>query len=189
MKFWVNNMAKPKRYNHSQISFLTNKTVFFDTNIIIYIFWPTGSLRWEREYSSIFSKLLKQNNKIATDFIVVSEVINRAMRTEYEKYLQDNNFTKQYVPYKKFRDSQDGQNTLKDIYQIINAKILNNFHIIGKAFESHHIEQFLLVDLLDFSDKGIASLCRDNNCVLFTNDRDFMHTDIEILTSNPVLLR
>ena len=178
-----------KRYNHNQISSLTNKTIFFDTNIIIYIFWPTGSLHWEREYSAIFGKLLKQNNKIATDFIVVSEVINRTMRTEYEKYLQDKTFTKQSLSYKRFRDSGDGQDALKDIYQIINAKVLNNFHIIGKAFESHHIEQFLRVDSLDFSDKGIASLCRDNDCVLFTNDRDFLYTDVEILTSNPVLLR
>lgn len=37
--------------------------------------------------------------------------------------------------------------------------------------------------------KGIISLCKENGFVLLTNDKDFASADLEILTSNPALLK
>ncbi|BAP56028.1 PIN domain protein [Thioploca ingrica] len=78
-----------KRYNYSEMAFMTDRSVFFDANILLYIFWPTGSPSWEIKYSSIFRKLLTQKNTMVVDFIVISEVVNRAIKTEYEKHLQE----------------------------------------------------------------------------------------------------
>ncbi|MFH0997555.1 MAG: type II toxin-antitoxin system VapC family toxin, partial [Pseudomonadota bacterium] len=173
----------------SEIHWLANRRIFFDANILIYIFWPTGSHLWEKQYASIFGRLLKQNNEMAVDFIVISEVVNRAVRTEYEIHLQQKNVSKENLPFKKYRDSQDGQDALGDIYQILKKNIINKFNVISKAFTKFDIERFLNRNSLDFSDKGIAAICQENGLVLLTNDKDFAGADLEILSSNPGLLR
>jgi predicted nucleic acid-binding protein len=126
---------------------------------------------------------------MVVDFIVISEVVNRAIRTEYEKHLQGHNISGKNLPFKQFRNSQDGQDALHDIYQIVNKKIVNKFNITGKVFTKSDIENFLQVDSVDFSDKGIISLCQENGFVLLTNDKDFASADLEILTSNQALLK
>lgn len=178
-----------KRYNYSEIASMTNRPVFFDANILLYIFWPTGSLSWEKKYSSIFKKLLTQKNTMVVDFIVISEVVNRAIKTEYEKHLQEKNISGKDLRFKQFRDSPDGQDALHDIYQVVTKNIVNRFNVTGKVFTESDIKKFLNVDSVDFSDKGIISLCKENGFVLLTNDKDFASADLEILISNPALLK
>lgn len=178
-----------KCYDYSKIKSVINRTVFFDANILLYIFWPIGSSSWEKEYSSIFKKLLAQKNTMVVDFIVISEVVNRAIKIEYEKYLQAKVISSQNLRFKQFRDSNDGKNALSDIYQVVNRNIVNRFNVTGKIFTKTDIENFLQVNSVDFSDKGIISICEENNFVLLTNDKDFANTDLEIVTSNPALLK
>jgi predicted nucleic acid-binding protein len=130
MRFWGNDMAK--RYNYSDIAFIANRAVFFDANILLYIFWPTGSPSWEKKYSSIFRKLLTQKDTMVVDFIVISEVVNRAIKTEYEKPLQEKNISRKDLCFKPFRDSRDGPEALHDIYQIVNKKLLINSTLPAK---------------------------------------------------------
>ncbi len=42
-----------KFYDSSDIHSLDKRQIFFDANILLYIFWPTGS-SWEKQYSAIF---------------------------------------------------------------------------------------------------------------------------------------
>lgn len=178
-----------QRYSSKDISSIKNRQIFFDANVILYIFWPTGKYTWEKHYSSIFGLLIRQNNVLATDFIVISETLNRVIRIEYQKYLYNRNLKNDDYKFKEYRDSSDGKEVLNDIYNIIKTKILTKFSIIGKTFQKSDIETFLTIDSLDFSDKAILSLCKENNCILLTNDKDFAESDIEILTSHPVLLK
>ena len=178
------------RYRDSEISSLADRPVFFDANILLYIFWPTGLQSWEKDYSFIFGSLLKQKNEMVVDFIVISEVVNRAIRIEHVKYLQINNISKDTLPFKKYRDSQNGREALNDIYQIIKKKVLGTFSVQGKSFSKSDIENFLdPADTLDFSDKAIVAICKEKKCILLTNDKDFAGTDIDILSSNPLLFR
>ena len=177
-----------KIYNSSEIPNLNKRQIFFDANILLYIFLPTGS-SWEKQYSVIFNRLLKQKNEMAVDFIIISEVVNRAVRIEYEKHLLENNILRKNLSFKRYRDCQDGQDATNDVYQIVNKNIVHKFNIVGKAFTKLDIENFLHVDSLDFSDKGIAAICKDHRFVLLTNDKDFADSDLEILTLNPRLLR
>ncbi|NJO15215.1 MAG: twitching motility protein PilT [Thioploca sp.] len=142
-----------------------------------------------KKYSSIFKKLLVQKNTMAVDFIVISEVVNRAIKIEYEKYLQAKVISSKDLRFKQFRDSDDGKNALSDIYQVVNRNIVNRFNVTGKLFTKTDIENFLQVNSVDFSDKGIISICKENGFVLLTNDKDFASTDLEIITSNPKILR
>lgn len=177
------------KYTTQNIPTLLNRKVFIDANVLIYIFWPSGSQHWENVYSSLFARLVRQGNELLVDFIVISEIVNRAIRLEYEKYLLANNLIRSTLPFKKYRNSIDGQTALADIYLMVETDILNKFTIVGKSFTRQEISSFLIVDSLDFGDKGILSTCQENACVLLTNDVDYKTSNIDILTSNPAILR
>lgn len=169
------------RYRLQDVAQLIGRDVFLDANILIYLFWPTGQQFFEQNYARVFGNLLRQNNKLCVDFLVISEVINRVIRIEHQKINPVQKF-------KDFRNSQEGQEALKDIYLIIQNNVLSRFDIIGKTFSKQDIENSLIVDELDFVDKATVALCKENALVLLTNDKDFKNTDLDILTGNPVIL-
>lgn len=169
------------KYKLQDVSKLDGRKIFADANVLIYLFWPTGRFSWENNYAAAFSQLLKQNNEIFVDFYVLSEVINRMIRTEHKKQQPD-------VQYKSFRDTNEGKDALIDIYLIVKESILKQFNVVGKLYKKNDLEKFLDVDELDFIDKSTLSICQENNFVLFTNDKDFKNTNIEVLTGNPHIL-
>ena len=92
------------------------------------------------------------------------------------------------MDYKQFRDSRQGKTILSDIYNIVKDRILEDFCVVGKSFSEDDIRDFLIVDSLDFMDKGILDICKENNFVLLTNDKDYKNSDIDILTCNRQIL-
>ena len=177
------------KYSTQNIPSVINRKVFFDANVLLYIFWPSGSYHWESYYSTAYARLLRQGNELLVDFIVISEIVNRAIRLEHDKYLLANNLTRSALPFKKYRNSTDGETALADIYLMIETDILNSFTVVGKSFTKPDIQSFLTVDSLDFGDKAILSTCQENACVLLTNDVDYKTSAIDILISNPAILR
>jgi predicted nucleic acid-binding protein len=168
-------------YKLKDYALVHNRPIFFDANVLLYIFWPTGAHFYEANYSKVFSNLLKQKNDLFIDFLVISEVLNRVIRIEHEKINPG-------IKFKDFRDSQDGQDALLDIYLILKSDILPTFKITGKVFNETEIESFLVLDVLDINDKSIVELCKEKSLVLLTNDKDFKNSDIDILTGNPIIL-
>lgn len=175
----------PLKYRLNEISKLTGRGVFFDANILIYLFFATGAKSYEQKYASAFKTLLNNKNPLHVDFQVISEVVNSVSRIEHKKYLEAKKYTQEDCSYKKYRNSQDGKKTLGDIYVTIKEQVLNMFHIVSTNIGSKEIEDFLIVDELDFIDKSIALVCAQNNFVLLTNDMDFKNTQLDILTGNP----
>ncbi len=173
----------------NQIEKFSDRKIFFDANVLIYLFWPSGSNFWENSYSKAFAKLLRNKNELFVDFLVISETVNRIYRIEYEKYLFKNNYSRQQYSYKYFRNGNEGKSVLSDIYLIVKSSILNHFSVVGKPFEKNDIENFLVVEPLDFVDKAILSICMENNFVLCTNDSDYRYSNIDILTSNPAIVK
>jgi predicted nucleic acid-binding protein len=178
-----------EKYSLERVADLKDRKVFFDANVFIYLFWPTGENRWIHSYSRLYKELLKQGNAIVTDFLVISEIINRMHRIEHGNYLNRNQLSNQDFKYKQYRDSDTGKQDLSDIFSVVQHEILDNFTILGKSFGKQDIAEFMVIGKLDFNDKAIESICRDNDCVLVTNDADFSETDIDILSANPRLLR
>lgn len=177
------------KFSTQDISAVINRKVFFDANILIYIFWPSGSQYWENIYSTAYGRLVRQGNEKFVDFIVISEIVNRAIRLEYDKFLFVNGFNRSNFSFKKYRNSIDGQRALADIYLMIETEILNTFTVVCKSFDKSEIQSFLTVDLLDFGDKAILSTCQENACILLTNDVDYKTSTIDILTSNSAILK
>lgn len=168
-------------YKLQEIHHLAGRDIFFDANILIYLFWPTGRHYAENQYAGAFSKLLRQKNPLNIDFNVISEVINRIIRIEHQN-------SASHLPFKDFRDSPSGQEALGDLYTIINENILPYFNISEKSYSRKHIDSFLNVDSLDFNDKGTVALCAEKSYILLTNDRDFKNSGIDILTANNKIL-
>lgn len=168
-------------YKLQDVADLKDRAVFLDANILIYLFWPTGQHHFEKNYARVFRNLLRQKNKMFVDFLVISEVINRVIRIEHQKINPNQKF-------KDFRNSKEGKEALNDIYLIIKYDVLNQFEVIGKAFDKQDIENKLIIDELDFVDKAIVELCQEHNLVLLTNDKDFKNADLDILTGNPKIL-
>jgi predicted nucleic acid-binding protein len=175
-------------YRLQDFTQLSGRDVFVDANVLLYLFWPTGQHYFERNYASVFRNLLRQGNNLIVDFLVISEIVNRAIKAEYEKHLLTNSLTKDQLKYKDFRNSHEGQSALNDIYLIVRNDILNHFNVIGKSFVKQDIESFLVVDELDFVDKATVSICSQNGLVLLTNDKDFKDSGLDVLTGNPHIL-
>lgn len=171
------------KYDLNNIQNIGNRKVFFDANILLYLYWSTN-LSWQERYSQVYSKLIDQNNPFVLHYVVISEFINRAIKIEYSNYLRENNITNKDFSYKSYRDSEAGIEAQEDIYTLVQAKILKEFEVVNKNLSTNDIENMLIVDSLDFSDKLINQVCKDNNYVLLTNDRDFKDTGIDILTLN-----
>lgn len=168
-------------YKLRDVSQLNGRDIFVDANVLIYLFWPTGQYQYERNYARVFRNLLRQGNNLFIDFLVISEVVNRVVRIEYQKI---NPLQK----FKDFRNSKEGKDVLSDIYIIVKNDILTRFDIIGKTFSRQDIEKCLIVDELDFVDKATVALCKENNLVVLTNDKDFKNVGLDILTGNPHIL-
>lgn len=175
-------------YKLQDYALLNGKNIFLDANVLIYLFWPTGQHYFEQSYAKVFNNLLKQGNNLFVDFLVISEIINRVIKLEYEKHLLNHSLTNKQFRFKEYYNSNDGKEALSDIYIIVKNNILKRFNVVEKSFNKEDIENLLVVDELGFVDKAIVSICIENGFVLLTNDKDFKDSEIEILTSNPKTL-
>ncbi|MGL5786776.1 MAG: hypothetical protein ACRCX4_08175 [Bacteroidales bacterium] len=178
-----------QRYNNFDISKINNRNIFLDANIIIFLFFTTKPYQeWQKDYSGMFLQMLNQGNKLMIDFIVLSEVINRELRVQYELYLWQNKYSKKDVHFKDYRNSADGKEVLNHTYRIIQEKIFPLFQFDKKDFSQDDVSGFMTFEPLDFNDKAIEKLCREKSYILFTDDRDYAGSDIEIISTNPSLL-
>ena len=170
------------RYTPSNIPALKERTVFFDANAIIYIFWPiTPDSQESIDYGSILATLLRNNLSLAINESVISEIHNRILKLEFKK----TGLPKE--KFKNYRDSDDGISVQSDLNAIIKDKILTNFQIINEPLSKDDLLSILNVTKLDFNDKLIELLCKKKNMILLTHDSDFSSSDVDILTANSAL--
>jgi predicted nucleic acid-binding protein len=172
----------------SDISQITDRRIFFDANVLLYLFWPVQSY-WLNIYSSIYSDILAHNMQSHVNFTVISEVVNRATRIEYEYFLRRNGLDRSSLSFKQYRNCKEGQQTIFDIYRIIEADIICKFTITGRAFTDNDISNMLSTSDMDINDKAIEHICLENNFILLTNDSDFRNSCIDILSGNSNLIQ
>lgn len=170
----------PKRLKKiDNIESARQQGIFFDANVLIYIFWSVfgkNSVMAAR-YSSIYKFLIKEKIPMITSCVVLSEVINRVLRIEYNNIGRSKTF-------KEFRNSSEGKQTQEDIFSIIKNQIFSVFTIQDVCFTVEQLHHLLKADNIDFNDKIIVEICKAHNMILLTNDVDFYHTNIDILSRN-----
>ncbi len=164
------------------VSNIKNESIFCDANILIYLYGITFDEDYSDVYSKILKKLLKNNNSLYIDYTVISEYINRCHRIDYKTHKQK--IKNHNLKYKDYRNSQQGQDSMKDIYSVTNNIIENFYNIVGKEYKLEDIKSFIKKADEDFSDKAIINLCDEKSFYLLTNDIDFKNSGLNIISAN-----
>jgi predicted nucleic acid-binding protein len=179
---------KNKAYNISTYAFSKGETFLFDANVWLFLFpGPSASIpSFFRKYSDAYKRILKAGASVILDAIVLSEYLNGYCRIEWKALHKD-----KYKNFKDFRCSADfssvGQIAAYFAKQILSKSIVHDF-----PFSKLDINQ-IISDFeggqSDFNDGLLSQTCRHHGWKMVTDDKDFKTGGIEVLTSNPQLLR
>lgn len=189
-------------YNYSKADLYSVKqytNYFLDANIWLKILQPKVNTPYkDTKYRALFEKITANSKcKIVVPSLILSEVINRILReVHFGKYVSNiQKVNPGFKPDKDFykniyRPSQE----FKIAYSMVCYEIKNyNNSIVlindglGTDFKFKHI----LKDPpsgLDFNDYFYYNLCKKNNYVLVTDDKDFWVEDIEVVTLSSTLI-
>lgn len=160
-----------------------NQLFFLDTNVWLYLYYPQGSRRAQKEiatYSDFFGKIASE--PIQTNLVQMSELINTIMRAEYRVYSESVN----RVSFKDFRSSDSGKDAMK-ISKDIATAILKIAELRDGIFSPEELKSMVNdCDKADFNDIYFAYYCRKLSFTLVTHDFDFagIEMDINLLTGN-----
>lgn len=173
----------------------------FDANVWFYILNPPINL--SREIQDYFNFLeciqtstQKPQPKIVIPSLILSEVINRYLRSVGMKTFFEENPTKEPYPDEKkdrYKDIYRQSNQFKIDYENICAEIKSYSNITKfiddefASFKQKHILKSPPIGL-DFNDFYYSELAKKNNYTIVTHDSDFYVPDVKILTSNRKLL-
>jgi predicted nuclease of predicted toxin-antitoxin system len=78
---------------------------------------------------------------------------------------------------------------LEEVYEVIREIILEQVELVDKDFTKEEDKALFVVQKMDLPDKVIAAICKENDYIVFTHDGDFVHTDVDVLTANGVILQ
>lgn len=168
--------------------------LFVDTNIFIFAFFQElrknnfpSSSHYANHYRRHYLYMLDHGYVLHTNYDVITEIVGVLMHHGYEDYCVRVSYSR-YGDFKDFRDGLEGQRLLVQVCDIIHRDILSHVGILDKVFSIDDIRRFVVPDNLDCTDKAILSICKQYDVILFTDDRDFRHTSIPLLTRNSTIL-
>lgn len=176
----------PERIRLSEISRINNSKIFFDANIWIYIFGNIGNYKKKEvlKYSNAYKQILRSDNQIYIDTIVMSEFVNRLLRKPFEILKKTPKLAK--LKYKTYRKMPEYKETLEDISRIFKNNILRTSEIIDYNYDKINFLSLLDLDNIDmdFNDNHIANICNKKGMFLLTHDGDFKNSDVNIISYN-----
>jgi len=178
-----------KRIKTQEISNITNSSIFFDANIWMYLFCPIGGYKpgLVNAYTRCFASILKSDNKIYTDFTVISEFVNAYLRLAGSLYRIQENINK--FNYKRdFRGTTEYKDALRDAYTMVKSNILKKAVVCNRNYDLSSMQSLAdETDLnCDFNDRHIVSLCNENRMYLLTHDGDFQQTNVDLISHNSI---
>lgn len=160
-----------------------NDCVFIDTNILIFLFSPDFVKSQDYQidkYSSIYAKLVENNCKLFINSHIVSEFINRCLRIDFEKNVQDTSRSKKFKT--DYRGTSAYKKTLTIILKELKKFMSINVTQINDNFKNFDIQKECKIsNSLDFNDLIITRNVIDNKLKLLSDDQDF-HNYPEINT-------
>lgn len=179
---------KNKAHNLSAYAFQKEEPFLLDANIWLYLFAaPSGAPAvFASQYSAAFKTMLTAGVRLVMDAMVLSEYLNRYCRIEWAALHRST-----HSDFKAFRQSAAFQAVGKGA-AIFARKILTLCARHDHPFASADVVRILTdfeAGSCDFNDGLIAETCRHHKWRLVTNDGDFTEGGIEVLTTNPRLLR
>ena len=154
---------------------LPDDNFFFDTNVWISVFEPTGNARQRAQsaYSSFLSKIFLAKSKIHISSMVISEYINVLLRMDFNLWKDKEG--KQHLDFKKdYRKTKRSKDKSAMITTTLKTKILPQCTRLNDNFNKIKIND-LLKNLLDsdFNDLYIIEMARNDNLKIVSDDKDF----------------
>lgn len=177
-----------KAHDLSAYSFASGEEILVDTNIWLYLFPAPGNPQssFASQYSTAFARLVQAKAQPILDPMVLSEYLNRYCRLEWE-----GNFKTIYPKFKDFRQSPDFPPVVSSAHAFA-SRIMSFCHVHSVPANELDLNQalaYFVSGQVDFNDALLVDVCKKRNLKLMTNDADFQRGGIEVLTTNPRLLR
>lgn len=169
---------------------IKGKEFLFDANIWLPLCWPEWN-KGHHEQTKILSlfldKCIRAKCKILLPAVIVSEIINRIYRDEWDSYGKMHG----EIKYKEFRKTEDAKNITTDIQQVFISQLikLQEQGIVEKVednFSEFNISQAIQnLNQRDFNDSIILQICESHDVCLVTDDSDLLKASdtITILTA------
>lgn len=179
-------MMKNKAYDLSNYSFQSGELLLLDANVWLYLLpAPSGRVyRYAATYSFGLWTMLSAGAQLVIDALVLSEYLNTYCRIEWKA-------RRTHRRFKEFRKSAGFAKVARTAADHA-RKILKLSRRVDHPFAQTDITHVLTdfeAGASDFNDGLLAETCRCNGWKLVTNDADFTTGGIEVLTTNPTLLR
>lgn len=181
-------MANNKAYDLSSYSFSSGEKILIDTNVWIYLFPASGNppKQIASQYSLALKKLVSAGAQPILDPMVLSEYLNRYVRLEWS-----GGYKGRYPVFKKFRKSNEFLVVASDAKSFA-SRIMSYCLVHSLPADSLNLRQALdnfSSGASDFNDELLIDVCSKKCFKLMTNDGDFQFGGIEVLTTNPHLLK
>ena len=164
--------------------------ILLDTNVLLHLQPPSSGRKnpvWDRTNRAVFQRLLKAQAVPVVDVLVLSEYFNRCLRLEYAAYCQHHRGKN----FKAFRLSTHGLRALAKavarVEEILKHCQLTNTDV--EALDMRQVLRAVATGTVDFNDGILIASCQQHGWKLLTNDGDMTSGGIEVITTNPKLLR
>lgn len=157
---------------------------FFDNNIWMYLYCPIGSYNSNivDKYSTFYGKVISAGSRIMVSSMVLSEFYNSYLRLDFNiwKGQLSKDFKRDYRGCARFKE------TSAIIINSIESRILGVASKVDDNFSALDIDDiFANCTSLDFNDSCYIEFAKRNNCMIVTNDKDFIlvSDNIDIITT------
>ena len=158
------------------------QSFLFDTNVWLLLNFPgiNSNPKISSAYSNLYSDLVNKKNDIYISPVILSEVINVALRTDFaiRSRLPDSNIKN----FKKdYRGSEYFLSCLKNISKQMKKILKNSKLMVDGISKEKCLDLLSSNEEFDFNDQIIISNLQGNKNIIFvTNDSDFKKYDSEL---------
>ncbi len=156
----------------------------FDNNIWMYLFASIANAKANKQriYTDFLRRVISANATIAISSLIVSEYVNRCLRMNFGIWKDEQGDNT--LDYKKdYRPTAECRNA-SEVVSIEIGEIL--------SLSKRYSDDFNIIDITslinpseDFNDAYLIELCKRNNFIMVSDDRDIFNSnaDIKLITS------
>lgn len=180
------------RAHADDIARVPHQDVVADTNVLLYVFGELARTRAreQQEYAKALTAARQAGKRLIVDFVIISELTNRILRIEFERFRDARESPDELEFKRNFRGTAE----YRDAAHTISTIILPPIFRLCRCRNASHTSASIL-DLsaqmvktgCDLTDLHIAYLALQNQAIVLTNDADFASLDVDVISANPKL--
>lgn len=160
-------------------TFKDSDKILVDANVLIYVYCPLNSPRYDNfigHYTDTLQKIHSAKASVYVNSLIISEFINRWLRMDFSKSGL-NDFKRDYRTSNRYKGTiKSILRELKKFYTYHNVINLNdeftqsNFHKMYEDYPESDFNDILIVENAIF-----------NNCKILTQDNDFVKYPVTVI--------